>query len=55
MGIDVTCVKAAEEQGDIREEEIRAIWERERARFTRDVKGRGRVLGKDTFDGAVEN
>lgn len=42
---------------DIREEEVRAIWERERIRLGKDIKARERcndVMG-DTFDGAVEN
>jgi len=58
MGIDAADVKA-DEGCDVREEEIRAIWERERARLGRDIRVRGR--GKacagdhDTFDGALEN
>jgi cell division control protein 6 len=43
---------------DIREEEVRAIWEREKARLTRDAKAKTRANGSsagDVFDGAMED
>jgi cell division control protein 6 len=51
---------ASNTNGDVRAEEVRSIWEREKARLGRDVKTLEREIGKssagaDAFDGAAED
>lgn len=59
-GLGIDEVQAAEAK-DIREEEVRAIWERERSRLGRDVKametakGKGKMTKGETFEDAMED
>lgn len=54
LGIAVAGAEA-EPPADAREEEVRAIWERERARIAREVKASARAAAtSDVFDGAME-
>lgn len=55
-GLGIAAAGAeAEPLADAREEEVRAIWERERARIAREVKASARASAtSDVFDGAME-
>jgi cell division control protein 6 len=59
-GMGVTPSEGSNLNGDIRAEEVRGIWEREKLRLGRDLKalereGNKSLAGVDAFDGAAED
>ncbi|EPS93096.1 hypothetical protein FOMPIDRAFT_1056291 [Fomitopsis schrenkii] len=55
LGVAVSGAEVEEPPVDAREEEVRAIWERERARIAREVKVSARATATtDVFEGAME-
>ncbi|THH16574.1 hypothetical protein EW146_g4073 [Bondarzewia mesenterica] len=58
LGIDLDCQASPEGADDIREEEVRVIWQREMAKVKRESKSQQNkmnTLGNVGFDGAMED
>ncbi|KAF9462278.1 P-loop containing nucleoside triphosphate hydrolase protein [Collybia nuda] len=60
LGISAVATASSAVEGDARQEEVKAIWEREKARLGRDLKAIEREKGKaltrvDGFEGASED